>query len=238
MGVFRAMKVLWKGILEFFYQNPNNKVTKQVLPSLVKTLWDQLKDENAVAGFRKSGMFPCSRGMVEDKVTKDPMDLSNPSSGKGYHLARLAAEKKLAQEICDVIKVTVASVHQPASGQAQAVKRRARVQLEPGEVLTDPEAANRIEAEEKAKNDRKLERVEKQKVAAEKREKRQKLALEKAEATAAKKAAKAAQKHVQIQLKRVQSDAHPSQQGAQKGSRTLPDYFDALNKALAECICC
>ena len=93
VGVFKAMKVLWKGILEKFYQHPNNKVTKQVLPSLVNQLWEQLKDENAVAGFRKSGMFPCSRGMVEDKVTKDPMDLSNPSSGKGYHLARSAAEK-------------------------------------------------------------------------------------------------------------------------------------------------
>ena len=122
-------------------------------------------------------MFLCTREMVDDKITKDPMDLSNPSSGKGYHLARTSAEKKLTHEIFDVIKMTVASVHQTASGPAQPAKRRARLQLEPGEVLTDPEAANRIEAEEKAKNDRAIERAEKQKVTAENREKRKKLAL-------------------------------------------------------------
>ena len=45
-------------------------------------------------------------------------------------------------------------------------KRRARVQMKSGEVLTTDEAAARVQAEEKAKSDKIAEKAEKQRVAA------------------------------------------------------------------------
>ena len=94
VGVFRSLKLQWKQILTKFYMNPDNKVTKEILPSLVAQLWKKLDRGNVVTGFRKSGLHPPDRTAVAGKVMQDPHDLSNPRGGGGYALAKSRAEKK------------------------------------------------------------------------------------------------------------------------------------------------
>ena len=85
----------WKKVLDTFYQVPSNKVTKEKFPSLVAQLWGKLKGECVVAGFRKTGLHPFNHAALDDKVMQDPLDLSNPSCGKGYVMAKSEAERKL-----------------------------------------------------------------------------------------------------------------------------------------------
>ena len=118
-----------------------------------------------VSGFRKAGLYPPNRRAIADKIMPDPIDLSNPRSGRGYPMAKSQAEKMLVDSISTIIQSATRgpSHDQPGpSGYVPPPKRRSRVQMVSGEVLTTDEAAARVEAEEKAKSDKLVERAEKQ----------------------------------------------------------------------------
>ena len=151
----------WKKILDKFYANPDNKVTKELLPSLVAQLWKKLNPGHVVTGFRKSGLHPPDRRAIAGKIMPDPLDLSNPGAGRGYALAKTQTEQKLVDAITAVIQSATRGPSNDQPGPSgEPPKRRARVQMKSGEVLTTDEAAARVEAEERAKSEKQLAKAE------------------------------------------------------------------------------
>ena len=143
--------------------HPSNRVSKENFPSLVRQLWDELKGENAMSGFRATGMYPFNRKALAGKIIEPPIDLS---SGESYVNAGTKTEIELCNSICSIIQ----SVHGPRddtaqpgpSGYVPPPKKRASVQMSAGEVLTSDEAAARVEAEEREKREKLEAKAEKQ----------------------------------------------------------------------------
>ena len=59
VGVFKNLKMEWKKTLnQWFRESRLSSVDKAVFPGLLNCLWHTLSADNAVAGFRGSGIVP------------------------------------------------------------------------------------------------------------------------------------------------------------------------------------
>ena len=64
-GVFGPVKGVWRRLVKEFYSKHNFKnIDKNSFILLLKELYLALKNENAVAGFRSSGLFPLDQTKV------------------------------------------------------------------------------------------------------------------------------------------------------------------------------
>ena len=162
VGVFRSLKVSWRKVLEIHYADPFNTVDKDNFPSLVAKVWEQLKGGNCTADFQATGLHPYNPRALDKKIIPPPVDLV-PGAGDAMIDE---TEKYLANAICKIVTLSHPPHHdisQPGpSGYVPPPKKRARVQMSAGEVLTSDEAAARVLAEEKEKQAKLDEKVEKQ----------------------------------------------------------------------------
>ena len=66
MGVFGPLKRCWRALLNEWHRESHKKGTllKEHFPLLLNRLFNELKDENLVSGFRGSGICPLNEGEV------------------------------------------------------------------------------------------------------------------------------------------------------------------------------
>ena len=232
VGVFRALKTLWRSVLTVHYANPFNSVDKTNFPSLVAEFWPQLKGSNCTAGFEATGLHPYNPKALDHKILPPPVDMG---PGAGDDMGGInEAERCMINSICDIFTLS----HPPhpdnaqpgPSGlqqQPQQPRKRARVQMKAGEVLTTEMAAARVLAEEMEKQKKLDDMAERKRAAAEKKQ-------AKAAAVAANKKKQAARKHLSIQRKALPKGANRQQGAVLNRARTLDGYVGLRQNPLSE----
>ena len=221
VGVFRALKVLWRSVLIAHYADPLNSVDKDNFPSLVAKVWEKLKTKNCRAGFEATGLHPFNRNALDAKIIPPPADMG---PGAGDAMGGDDGAKHMINAICDIFALS----HPPHPDNAQPgpsgyvapkpqPRKRARVQAKCGEVLTTEEAAARVLADEMEKQQKADALAERKRVAAEKRE-------VKAAAVAANKIKQAAKKQLSIQTRVLPKGANSQQGALLNKARTLDGY--------------
>ena len=222
VGVFRALKVIWRSVLINHYADPLNTVDKTNFPSLVQQIWEKLKTSNCRSGFEATGLHPLNKKALDSKIIPPPADM-------GPGAAELMGGDDDAKQMIEAICTIIAKSHPPHPDNAEPgpsgivtptkpqPRKRARVQAKCGEVLTYEQAASRVRAEEMEKKKKADDMAERKRVAAEKRE-------EKAAAVAANKIAQAAKKQVNIQTRVLPIGANSQQGALLNKARTLDGY--------------
>ena len=151
VGVFKNLKLEWKRILSDWYkQSRLTSVDKNVFPRLLKKLWEKLKPEHAIAGFKGSGLYPPNRNAIKHKIIDSQTDLVNFSSRAR---TKSKTEKMaLRSAILNVINPPV--TEETKSIQAQKSRKRTRLQCKTGEVLTSPDSVERLRKEYEERTDK------------------------------------------------------------------------------------
>ena len=231
VGVFKALKDLWKSVLMVHYADPFHTVDKQNFPSLVNKIWQQLKGSNCTAGFEATGLHPYNPRALDHKIIPPPADMG---PGAGDVMAD-EAQKYMINAICDIFTLS----HPPhpdnaqpgpsgfAAPPPQQPRKRARVQMKAGEVLTTAQAAARVLAEETAKQQKADAMAERKAAAAEKKQ-------AKAATVAANKIKQAAKKHLSIQRRALPKGANRQQGALLNRARTLDGYVGLRKNPLSE----
>ena len=129
VAVFSPMKVAWRQVLRKWSRESRLKnVDKSVFPYLLTNLWAYVNEEHAIAGFRGSGLYPVDRQAVCHRIVVSETDASDGNQLHEAILKTLIPQTSTATE----------------NALVNAKRKRKRVQSVDGEVLTEPEAANRL----------------------------------------------------------------------------------------------
>lgn len=164
VGVFRPAKVIWRKVLNtWFTESRMESVDKAVFPRLLARLWQQLQPQNAIGGFRGSGLYPANRKAVMHRVTQT-LDTSKPTSSS---IAATSDElniqstprKLLRKAIIEVIAPTPSA--DTIATQDQKKRNRKRVQSKVGEVLTEEDVLERMREEEETRKQKTIRITEK-----------------------------------------------------------------------------
>lgn len=138
VGVFKGMKTMWRNVLKtWFRESRQSIVSKAIFPKLFKRLYDNLHESWATGGFKASGLYPINKMAVRKKC----LDYI-PESSDGDVTA-------IQQAVRDVIMPKMSSATQNMV--ASAKKRRKRVQMKYGEVLSSSESMKRLKEDEESK---------------------------------------------------------------------------------------
>ena len=161
VGVFKALKVQWKGILKAWYRETEREsIDKAVFPSRVKKLWEKLNTQHAVAGFRGSGLFPVNKEAVSHRIVTAPGRAKTTEEDSSINEPDLTPRKKaFCNSILSVVSPPLSD--ETASVLANKKRKRKRVQHKAGEVLTSEEALERLKAEEAEREAKKSKKVAK-----------------------------------------------------------------------------
>ena len=73
VAVFKGFKDIWRNILQQFYSDTRhqNRCDKSEFPKLLAKLYNRLKPESLVNGFKESGLYPLDRSKVDHRILKD-----------------------------------------------------------------------------------------------------------------------------------------------------------------------
>ena len=152
VGVFRAVKVSWKRILnKWFTESCMTAVDKAVFPTLLARLWQQLDPMHAINAFRGAGLYPCDRAAAAHRVTAVKTDVPSgrvspaPTAEGGPSTPASTPQKVLRAAILDVLSPEPST--STMAGQKQKKRKRTRVQAKIGEVLTEESVLARLEKE-------------------------------------------------------------------------------------------
>ena len=63
-----------------------------------------------MGNIRKTGLHPFDHAALDSKIIQAPLDLTDPSSGKGYVMANTESERMLCDSICHIIQSTCVPV--------------------------------------------------------------------------------------------------------------------------------
>ena len=153
VGVFKSVKALFsKIVLKWFAANAQNTVDKDSFPVLLKELWEGLKPEWLVGGFRRAGLYPYDPEAVQDKIILDPRDDAPVSALVGPNSGPRSPRVQLLRTIREAL-ITRVTPQTDAVAAKKQVKRK-RCQATQGELMTEESVIARIaenEAEKAAK---------------------------------------------------------------------------------------
>lgn len=181
VGVFAPMKQSWKKFLKLWYRETRlQKVTKASFPHLLKQLFETLKGENAVKGFKGAGLYPVDKKAVEHRIiftekntyeeVANAMQPSTSSTGMTAHIYAETENKfldshdkhSMVSSPYKDLKSAILTAISPSQSYGtknaleNARRKRKRVQSKAGEILTQNEVAQRLLQEE-------IDRLEKKK---------------------------------------------------------------------------
>lgn len=138
VGVFKPVKTTWKDILKSWSRESQRKtVDKAVFPHLLRKLWMSLRPEHVIGGFRGSGLYPVDPERLDSRIVSSATD-----SGTGN---QSSPGKKIADAVIRIISPQASPLTVEAL--ANSSRGRKRVQAKSGEVLTHPEAVERLRKE-------------------------------------------------------------------------------------------
>ena len=84
VGVFKNLKVEWKKILKrWFRESRLPSVDKAVFPGVLKQLWLALSADDAIAGFRGSGIVPLDLEKMKRQIVL-PDEMGSPVRGDNH----------------------------------------------------------------------------------------------------------------------------------------------------------
>jgi len=142
VGVFKPLKNKWREVLKTWARESRHQnVTKEVFPKLLKRLTDNMIASWAEGGFRGSGLYPINAEIVKCKC----VDYINDDTDNENVIA-----------IQTAVKAVIFPDPSTETSQimTQSKKRRKRVQMKTGEVLSSPQSLQRLQQEEKARNEK------------------------------------------------------------------------------------
>lgn len=178
VGVFAPMKCAWRKILKVWYRESRlQKVSKATFPYLLKQLFDTLKGENAIKGFKAAGLYPIDKTAVEHKIVLTEIDgkiiannVAEPStSATSGALSKLTSSSTISnfaisspyKELKQAILTTISPLQSEGTKKAleNARRKRKRVQTKIGEVMTTSDVAERLLEEERVRATKKKRNV-------------------------------------------------------------------------------
>ena len=150
VGVFKKLKVEWKKILkQWFRETRLSSVDKAVFPGLLNRLWHTLSADDAVAGFRGSGIVPLELEKMKQQIVL-PNEMGSPVRNENSVSNPVALNSAM--------KKAVRSVHAPVQSKESEeilnnkARKRAQVQVKTGEVVTSETCVRRLLEEQEKRN--------------------------------------------------------------------------------------
>ena len=137
VGVFKAVKALYRQIVEDWWRESNYKnICRNVFPLLLKQLWDQLDPTWLVNGFRKTGLYPYNEKALDDKTLKSLTD-EDAIFKKNMRRKPDKSEKAVIKAVKESLKPRVNAAVEAAEKKRNNLKR---IQCLSGEVMTEDSA--------------------------------------------------------------------------------------------------
>lgn len=186
VGVFSPLKKVWKSILKkWFRESRLQNVSKAVFPFLLRQLMEAIRPENAIKGFKGSGLFPINKSEVEKKilftgmtasdkslispseeVRSEPSTSSANNNPEGVDKPVISDDSILESPLKDLKRAILNTLSPPISDiNKKAVenskRKRKRIQAKIGEVLTEAAVVQRLEGENEDRIRKKTKKVPK-----------------------------------------------------------------------------
>ena len=160
VGVFSPMKKVWRDILKNWYRESRlQNVTKASFPFLLKKMFEKIKPQNAVSGFKGTGLYPLNKNAISHRILiTEKIDQEQIPGSSTNKESTQESEFSLNSPLKDLKKAILHTLSPPPSANtvlamANSTRKRKRVQNKCGEVLTTELVLERLAAEE---SDRKL----------------------------------------------------------------------------------
>ena len=160
VGVFSPMKKVWRDILKNWYRESRlQNVTKASFPFLLKKMFEKIKPQNAVSGFKGTGLYPLNKNAISHRILiTEKIDQEQIPGSSTNKESTQESEFSLNSPLKDLKKAILHTHSPPPSANtvlamANSTRKRKRVQNKCGEVLTTELVLERLAAEE---SDRKL----------------------------------------------------------------------------------
>ena len=197
VAVFKAVKVQWKKILFDYFQEfrARRAVDKSKFGFLLGKLWPKLNPIHMINGFQASGLYPIDPSVLDRRI----VGILGPNEPQYEESTNISCPEKRLNKLVSVVDEMFTS---PTTSQPRNAPRK-RIQAQFGEVLTRPEALERLRLE-------KEERAEKLKA---KKAEKEMIKKVKKDAKDAEKARKNALKEKEQTKKQARKKAQKGQKG-------------------------
>lgn len=136
VAFFRPMKMSWRKLLEEWKQGPGRRessVTKDKFPSLLKKLFDTLKEKNALSGFKKCGIYPLCRQKVLSMLPTIDSPNNYDGNNSGAHTGGSTPVSIRVESIDNTFKDLLKALREFDTPKPK--KRRTKVKVTPGKSL-------------------------------------------------------------------------------------------------------
>ena len=179
VGVFKPLKASWYKVVSEFTKQQKKPVTKKEFPSLLKKVWDSYKEENAINGFKKTGIHPFDKDVIPASSLAPSesfhhLPVSPPSvasSSSAAELVSTSSSRSLPHDQADdqlPLRNFFSQIIRPVATPQPPTSRRRVCSL--GESLTAEEVMERLAAEEEAKMAKEKEKEERKRKREEKKQ--------------------------------------------------------------------
>lgn len=133
VAFFGTKKMSWRKLLEEWKQGPGRRessVTKDKFPSLLKNLFDTLKEKNVLSGFKKCGIYPLCRQKVLSMLPTIDAPNNYDGNNSGAHTGGTTPVSIRLESIDDTFKDLLKAFREFDTPKPK--KRRTKVKVTPG----------------------------------------------------------------------------------------------------------